>query len=237
MFRLIFMTFHGKPNMKDVFKDIHESPKEMAGPIVILGALSFFIFYTLPYYNPISDHGWFKDLIVAQTSAVPGSMTANEIAEHSHHAHYLAMGLSVVVASIGILLAVLMYLKNVISAKNIASRFGFLYDWSLNKFYFDENYNRFLYQPFLRLSETISWLDWEFYDKYFINGFGRITNLFSKLSGKLDYEGIDQGIVDSFGRITGAAGKNLKKIQTGRLQNYLLYVVAGILIIIIVQAF
>ena len=164
-------------------------------------------------------------------------MTANEIAEHSHHAHYLAMGLSIAVATIGILLAVLMYLKNIISAKNLSKRFGFLYDWSLNKFYFDENYNRFFYQPFLRLSETISWLDWRFYDKYFINGFGRATNLFSKLSGRLDYEGIDQGLVDSIGRISGAAAENLRKILTGRLQNYLLYVVAGILIIIIVQAF
>ena len=34
MFRLIFMTFHGKPNIKDIFNDIHESPKEMTGPLV-----------------------------------------------------------------------------------------------------------------------------------------------------------------------------------------------------------
>ena len=177
------------------------------------------------------------DLVPPQTSAVPGSMTANEIAEHAHHAHYLAMGLSIAVATIGILLAVLMYLKNIISPRNVSKKFGFLYDWSLNKFYFDENYNRFLYQPFLRLSKIISWLDWEFYDKYFINGVGRITNMLSKLSGKFDYDGIDQGLVDSLGRISDSAGKNLRKIQTGRLQNYLLYVVAGILVIIIVQAF
>ena len=223
--------------MKDIFKDIHESPKEMTGPIVLLGTLSFFIFYTLPYFNPISDHGWFTDLVVPKTSAVPGSMTANEIAEHAHHAHYLAMGLSIAAATIGILLAFLMYVKNVISPKKLSDRFGFLYDWSLNKFYFDENYNRFLYQPFLKLSETVSWLDWDFYDKYFINGFGRITNLLSKLSGKFDYDGIDQGLVDGLGRISGVAGENLRKIQTGRLQNYLLYVVAGILVIIIIQAF
>ena len=237
MFRLIFMTFHGKPNMNDIYSDIHESPKEMTGPIALLGMLSFFIFYTFPNFNPMSDYGWFKDLVVPQTSAVPGSMTANEIAEHAHHAHYLAMGLSIAVATIGILLAVLMYLKNVLSPKTISEKLGFLYDWSLNRFYFDENYNRFLYQPFLRLANTISWIDWEFYDKYFINGFGRVTNLFSKLSGKLDYDGIDQGLVDGLGRLSNASGKNLRKIQTGRLQNYLLYVVAGILIIIIIQAF
>ena len=130
-----------------------------------------------------------------------------------------------------------MYHKNVISPKTISKKLGFLYDLSLNKFYFDENYNRFLYKPFLRLASTISWLDWEFYDKYLNNRFGRVTNIFSRLSGKLDYDGIDQGLVDGLGRITNSGGKNLRKIQTGRLQNYLLYVVAGILVIIIVQAF
>ena len=84
---------------------------------------------------------------------------------------------------------------------------------------------------------TISWIDWEFYDKYFINGFGRLTKLFSNASGKFDYDGIDQGLVDGFGRFSGIAGKVLRNIQTGRLQNYLLFVVAGILVIIIAQAF
>ena len=238
MFRLIFMTFHGNPKMKNIFKDIHESPKVMTGPIILLGSLSFFIFYTLPAFNPISaEHGWFTDLIQAQTSSVPGSMTAKEIAEHSHHAHYLAMGISICVAFLGILFAFLMYFKNIISAKNLSSRFGFLYDWSLNKFYFDENYNRFMYQPFLKLSNTISWLDWEFYDKYFINGFGYLTKFIGNITGKFDYNGIDQGFVDSFGRAVNIFGDGLKKIQTGRLQNYILYVVAGILIIIIIQAF
>ena len=238
MFRLIFMTFHGKPNMKNIFKDIHESPKEMTGPIVLLGALSFFIFYTLPSnFNPIKDKGWFTDLIVPRNSAVPGSLTANEIAEYAHHAHYLAMGLSLLVAAAGILLAVLMYQRQSISAEKLATKFGFLYHWSYNKFYFDENYSRYLYQPFLRLANSISWLDWEFYDKYFINGFGKLTKLFSKISGKFDYDGIDQGLVDGFGRVSAVSGNFLRNIQTGRLQNYLLFVVAGILVIIIAQAF
>ena len=238
MFRLIFMTFHGEPNMKNIFKDIHESPKEMTGPIVILGALSFFIFYTLPSnFNPIKDKGWFTDLIVPRNSAVPGSLTANEIAEYAHHAHYLAMGLSLFVAASGILLAVLMYQRQSISAEKLSKKFGFLYYWSYNKFYFDENYNRYLYQPFLRLANSISWLDWEFYDKYFINGFGKLTKLFSKISGKFDYDGIDQGLVDGFGRVSAISGNFLRNIQTGRLQNYLLFVVAGILVIIIAQAF
>jgi len=218
--------------------DHDTDPQDMTGPIVLLGALSFFIFYTLPSnFNPIKDKGWFKDLIVPRNSAVPGSLTANEIAEYAHHAHYLAMGLSLFVAAAGILLAVFMYQRQSISAEKLATKFGFLYHWSYNKFYFDENYNRYLYQPFLRLANSISWLDWEFYDKYFINGFGKLTKLFSKISGKFDYDGIDQGLVDGFGRVSAVSGNFLRNIQTGRLQNYLLFVVAGILVIIIAQAF
>ncbi|GIR30528.1 MAG: hypothetical protein CM15mP44_8110 [Candidatus Neomarinimicrobiota bacterium] len=55
----------------------------------------------------------------------------------------------------------------------------FLYHWSQGKYYFDENYSKYLYQPTLRLAKKIAWIDWELYDKYFINGFGN-GNKFSK---------------------------------------------------------
>ena len=237
MFRLIFMTFHGEHQMPELINDIHESPKEMTGPLVLLASLSVFVFYTLPNFNPISDHGWFTDLVVPRTAVVPGSMTAHEIANYAHHAHGLAMSLSIAVIVLGIALSVLIYFKKVFSAETWASKLGFLYDWSLNKFYFDENYNRFLYQPFLNLSKKVAWLDWEIYDRYFINGFAWVIEWYSRVTGKFDYDGIDQGLVDGIGRIVGATGHNLRKIQTGRLQNYLLYVVAGIIVMIIVQAF
>ena len=237
MFRLIFMTFHGEHQMPELVDDIHESPKEMTGPLVLLASLSVFIFYTLPRFNPFSYHGWFTDLIVPQTAVVPGSMTAHQITEYSHHAHDLAMGLSITVAVIGISLSVLVYLKKIIPAETLAKKMGFLYDWSLNKFYFDENYHRFLYKPFLNLSSKVAWIDWELYDRYFINGFGLVTEWFSRVTGKFDYDGIDQGLVDGIGRMAGVTGHSLRKIQTGRLQNYLLFVVAGVIVMIIVQAF
>ena len=237
MFRLIFMTFHGEHQMPELVDDIHESPKEMTGPLVLLASLSVFIFYTLPRFNPFSYHGWFTDLIVPQTAVVPGSMTAHQITEYSHHAHDLAMGLSIAVAVIGISLSVLVYLKKIIPAETLAKKMGFLYDWSLNKFYFDENYHRFLYKPFLNLSSKVAWIDWELYDRYFINGFGLVTEWFSRVIGKFDYDGIDQGLVDGIGRMAGVTGHSLRKIQTGRLQNYLLFVVAGVIVMIIVQAF
>ena len=107
----------------------------------------------------------------------------------------------------------------------------------MNKYYFDENYNKFLYQPTLQLAKKVSWIDWDLYDKYFINGFGHLTNIASKITGKFDFNGIDQIIVDGNGKIVNLLGKIFRKIQTGRLQNYILYVTAGVIILMIIQSF
>ena len=237
MFRMMFLTFYGESKKPEIINDIHESPKEMTGPLVLLGGLSVFIWYTLPYFNPMSTHGWFTDLIVPKDAVVPGNLTAKEIEDGAHHAHYLAMYISIAVAFFGIALAYLMYIKKIFTPSNWAKKAGFLYHWSLNKYYFDENYNRFLYQPTLRLAKRVAWIDWELYDRYFINSFGRLTDLASKIAGKFDYYGIDQIFVDGNGKIISLFGKITKKIQTGRLQNYVLYVTAGVILLMIIQSF
>ena len=236
MFRLIFMTFYGKPKMKKVFNGIHESPRLMTFPLVLLAGLSFFIFYTLPYFNPFSDHGWFTELIKASDSAVPGNPSAKEIYLGVHHAHYTAMVLSLLVAALGIGLSYLMYIKEKFSAEAWAKKMGFFYKLSLNKYFFDENYNRFLYQPFLKLSRAVAYVDWDLYDKYFINGFGHVTKILSKITGRMDYEGLDQTLVDGVGRTTQGFGEQLKQVQTGRLQNYMLFALIGVILILVFQA-
>ena len=235
MFRLIFMTFHGEAKMPKVFKGIHESPRAMTFPLILLSSLSFFIFYTLPYLNPFSDHGWFTELIQASDSVVKGNPTAGEIYEGIHHAHYPAMALSLLVAGFGIGMATLMYMKKKISADIWSAKMGFLYKLSLNKYFFDENYDRFLYQPVLKLSRAIAYADWDLYDKYFINGFGRVTKWLAFLTGRLDYDGLDQKLVDGVGRTAQGFGNQLKNVQTGRLQNYMLFALAGVIVILVMQ--
>ena len=237
MYRLIFMTFHGSPTKKELIDDIHESPKAMTYPLILLATLSFFIFYTLPSVNPISDHGWFKDLVVPQDSFVQDSaiLSAHEIEEGMHHAHYLAMALSLLVAGLGIGLSWMMYYRKILSADEWAKKTGPMYNLSLNKYYFDENYQKYLIQPVLKLADKVAYIDWDLYDKYFINGFGRVTDWISRITGRLDYEGIDQTLVDGVGRSAGKMGSGLKQIQTGKLQNYLLFVLAGVIVILVFQ--
>ena len=237
MFRLIFMTFHNEPKLPELYDDINESPKEMTFPLVLLSTLSVFIFYTLPYFNPLSDHGWFMELVKAKDSMVPGNPSAHEIAEGIHHSHTLTMILSTLVAALGIFLSWSVYLKKRISADAWEEKLTPYYNLSLNKYFFDENYDKYLYQPLLRLADRISFIDWDLYDKYFINGFGHVTKWLSFLTGRTDYDGLDQTIVDGLGRSMSKAGSTLKEVQTGRLQNYMLFALLGVVIIVIFQSF
>ncbi len=239
MFRLIFMTFYGKPAKQEVLDNIHESPTTMTTPLIVLATLSIFIVYTLPYINPFSDHGWFTDLIVAENSVVPQHVnpSAHEIAEGIHHAHLPAMIISLIVAFTGIALAVVIYLKKKLSAENLAKKLALPYKLSFNKFFVDEIYGRFLINPTIKLAKAVGFFDWDIYDKYFINGFGRITERLSRFIGiTMDYDVLDQQIVDGVGKSTRFFGGALKFIQTGKIQNYLVWVLGGIIIIFIIQA-
>ena len=239
MFRLIFMTFYGEPVRREVYDNIHESPSAMTAPLVTLATLSFFLFFTLPYFNPFSDHGWFTVLIDARDSVVPGhlNLTAHEIAEGMHHAHTPAMLLSILIAFSGIGLAVLMYLQKRISADDIAAKLSLPYKLSLNKFFVDETYQRYLINPSLILARMIAFFDWEIYDKYIVNGFGKVTEWFSRVVGiRWDYDILDQQIVDGVGRTTGFFSARLRLIQTGKVQNYLVWVLAGVIMIYVFQA-
>jgi NADH-quinone oxidoreductase subunit L len=240
MFRLIYLTFHNEPRRPELFAHIQESPKEMTAPLVILATLSIYLFYTLPNLNPLATESWFSHLVAARDSYVPAAWappTAHEIAEGLHHSHVPTLLLSVVVVALGILLAWGMYLKQHLSPETWAQRLGIFHRLSAGKYFIDELYARFLYRPFLSLARRVGYLDWDLYDHYFINGFGRVTTWLSRLSGRIDYDGIDQTMVDGLGRSTRNAGAVLRRLQTGQLQNYLLFALMGVIVILIIQAF
>ena len=211
----------------------------MTTPLIILSSLSFFLFFTFPNFNPLSYDGWFMTLVKSKDSLVPGYLnpTAYQIKEEIGQAHNLALFLSLSVAALGIGFAFLIYYSKLISADSIYRRLKVLHNLSFNKFFIDEILKKYLIDPFLKISKYIAIFDWDVYDKYFINGFGRITENFSKTVGNLwDYKFLDQKIIDGFGRITKFSGSKLRLIQSGKIQNYLILVLVGIIILYVFQA-
>ena len=77
-------------------------------------------------------------------------------------------------------------------------------------------------------------IDWDVYDRIFINGWSWITLTLSKITGYADYNWLDQKIIDGTGHLSNFVSKKLKSTQSGVIQNYLLSGTIGLIIVFII---
>jgi len=118
---------------------------------------------------------------------------------------------SMIVAGCGILLAYAMYSRKWVSAERMGMIFAPLYKIFSNKYWFDEAYEKI------------------FVGKALVNGF------FVGLQ-KFDTNGVD-GTVNGVANTTVAAGRGIRKAQTGQLQLYGLFIGIGVVAIALVLYF
>lgn len=244
MFRLVILTFHGEPRDHHKYEHAHESPITMLIPLISLAILSVFIFFSPNPFN--IEAGWFYKWVKTPTTIVPTEFSfpfminesANQTSHlvHSeiytealHHAHSTAMIISLLMAGLGILLAFVIYQWNIISADKLALKLQPLYNFSLNKWYFDELYEKTAVAFTLGLSNFLAWFDQKVIDGI-VNGVATITRVTSDVSGFVDNKGVD-GLVNLTAKATGLFGMVFRKFQTGKVQTYLVMVLTGIIIL------
>jgi len=158
MFRLIFLTFHGKERIEpEVKKHIHESPPVMTTPLAILAFFSVIAGYIgLPVVLG-KNINWFDRFLAPIMHK-----------GHGHEAHlgmgteWLLIVISVIVALTGIFIAYVFYLKKPSVPHALVKRFPFLYKLLYNKYYVDEAYDYVFVRPTLKGSEFV-------YDKFDLN--------------------------------------------------------------------
>jgi NADH-quinone oxidoreductase subunit L len=229
MFRLVILTFLGDHRDGHRLEHVHESPLVMTLPLMILAALSLFFFFS---FNPLdAADGWFAAAMGRPASVVPVSIapTAPGVFEEAlHHAHVPAMLLSLTVAGIGILVAFLTYWWKRINADRVAEAVAPVHTFLLNKWYFDELYQAVVIRGVLALTAVLRWFDNTVIDGM-VNGSGWVTRLVSYLSGKFDMIVID-GIVNMSAYFSGLLGLVFRKLQTGKVQTYIVFVVFSVLV-------
>ncbi|MEQ9332712.1 NADH-quinone oxidoreductase subunit L [Thalassobaculum sp.] len=133
--RLIIMTFHGKPRMSDeVLHHVHESPLVMTIPLGVL-ALGAVIAGGVAYDLFVGDH------MAEFWGASIKILEANNSIEAAHHVPLWVKLAPLVVGVAGIGLAYLMYMFRTELPGMLAARFRPVYLFLLNKWYFDELYD------------------------------------------------------------------------------------------------
>ncbi|MDW8001856.1 MAG: NADH-quinone oxidoreductase subunit L [Deltaproteobacteria bacterium] len=162
MFRLLFNVFYGRERMDEELKHhVHESPKIMTVPLIILAILSIIGGYVgIPHVLGGGAH--FEHFL----EPVFKSAKAHEPLYHSAALEIGLMVLSVIVALIGIYVAYTYYLKKPELSEDFAKRHQTLYKTIHNKYYVDEVYGYLFVRNLLRLGTFLK----NFIDEAIIDG-------------------------------------------------------------------
>ena len=199
--RLIFMTFHGKPRATaDVMHHIHESPPVMLVPLYVLAAgalLAGFVFHDA-FVGHGENHSWYNDFFRTALYAGP----ENHILAEFHNVPYAVKWAPFVAMAIGLILAWYMYIRSPETPARLAEQHRGLYKFLLNKWYFDELYDFLFVRPAKRLGTFL----WKKGDGWLIDGFGP--------------DGIARRVTDVTGRMV--------RLQSGFLYHYAFAMMIGV---------
>jgi len=232
MFRVLILAFHGTPADEKIHSGISESPMLMKIPLIVLAALSLFVFYS---FNPFgASSGWFYGAIERPLSVVPEMLqpaTYSVFHDAVSSVHTTAMILSILIAATGIVMAIAVYHWKRISAGALAKRAGFLYKGSINKWYFDDIYDTLFLNGSHVVMRALRWFDETIVDGI-VNGAATVTAAISRISGWVDNNIVD-GLVNGTAATAGKTGTLLSRIQSGKVQTYLLYVVFSFLVLFV----
>lgn len=200
MFRLVFMTFHGKSRVDhDVLHHVHESPPSMTLPLTALAILSAIGgFVGIPL---IEGANVFHDFLAPSIAHMPGPAV-----HHAMSFEIIMMVVSVLVAVVGIFLAYKMYIKQPELPDQVVSKVPGLYDLVYNKYYVDEVYEATVVEP-IKNGSVFLWqeVDVKVIDGT-VNGSAWIVNWFSTVIRKLETGYVQNyalGIVVGVAVITG----------------------------------
>ncbi len=229
----MFMTFYGASRVEPkAAAHIHESPKVMTVPLMVLAAGSVLAGWIgVPKLWSVFGDG-FRAFEHWLAPVVSGE-AAHAVAEQAHHdasLEWLLMGLSVALALAGIALARYLYIVKPASADAFARASGPLYDWALHKWRVDEAYDFLFVNGLAKGGGTVlSAFDNHVVDGG-VNGAGWLTRFTSRLSIWWD-----TWIVDGAVRLTSFLVKMssfpARILQTGFVQSYALVFVLGVVAI------
>jgi NADH-quinone oxidoreductase subunit L len=167
--RLIFKTFHGSYNNKSIkIEETHESPLVMLLPLIILSIGAIFAGFI------------FKELFF-DTNFWGNSIFFLEPLSEEHPPMWFLLLTPILVCS-SIPISYYLFVKNKDLPNSIVEINKPLYNFLVNKWYFDELYEILFIKP----SKKIGLFLWKFFDVKIIDGFGPdgVSSLIKKFSIK-----------------------------------------------------
>jgi NADH-quinone oxidoreductase subunit L len=226
MFRLWFMTFAGPPRDLHVYDHAHESPLVMTAPLMVLSIFAVGV-------------GWFGILegwiltsepafVAPGLAATQGHLNLSMPGTHAvHEVHLTAGAAALLAAAIGALLSMLFYWKRVIDPEGIRRQIPGVHHFLVEKWQFDHLYDVMFVRPVHVVS---GWCT--AFDTHVLDGLLHLFTRFTVAASHWDRR-FDEAIVDRLVNVVGdgtyRVGRGLQHVQTGRLRDYVVFIVLGVI--------
>src|SRR5450756_1053558 len=191
--RLIIKTFLGEPHDQEHYEAAHESPLWMLIPIGVLAAGS--ILAGFPFRDLFAGHGveeFFRESVKMNPHIIEDMESIPEAIKL----------LPFVMMVIGAVVSYVFYIRRPYVPVELARQHQLLYQFLLNKWYFDELYDLI----FVRPAKWIGRFLWKVGDGKIIDGFGP--------------DGVSARVLD--------VTRNVVKLQTGYLYHYAFAMLIGV---------
>ncbi len=244
--RQIWLTFLGKPRGHHA-EHAHESPRTMTVPLMLLAFFALTLGYVgIPEEIIGPGRNWFHHFVGHSFPATQLSVTV--------------MTLSALLALGGLFLSWLIYGRKGLQSgaeDPLVKALGPAHKVLKNKYYVDELYQATIVRGSLAVGSIFHRVDSRWVIDPFVNLVGRFGLALARVSSYLDDRFVDGAVhltarvitvlsrlyrlfdihvinaaVDLVGRVTEGGGLRLRKIQTGRVQNYLMMALVTVLVML-----
>jgi NADH-quinone oxidoreductase subunit L len=190
--RLIYKTFHGAPHDHHHYEAAHESPMVVLIPLGVLALGSLVAGFAFKEF--FAGH--------AVEAFFGESIKHGAVMEAMHHTPQIVVWLPTAMLALGWGVAAYFYLHRPDLPDNLARQQDVLYRFLLNKWYFDEIYDRVFVRPVLWIGRQL----WKGGDGRVIDGFGP--------------DGVSARVLD--------VTRSVVRLQTGYLYHYAFAMLIGV---------
>jgi NADH-quinone oxidoreductase subunit L len=215
------------------------TPAILTGVVLLLGLL-----WQIPALHSVSLAGLLEQSRPVPLADVHGQWTSL-IWPDEHFAHKLENHAKIVIpvtllatatALAGIGLATVMYCLGWLNPQDVRRSFQSIHTFLLNKWWFDELYQLIWVRPSLWIGRLIARFDKSFID-WMVDGSARVARSFSQFWNYWADQFAVDGLVNLIARWTHTIGLALRGVQTGRLRQYVMFIVLGTTVVFILVSF
>jgi NADH-quinone oxidoreductase subunit L len=203
MFRLLFLTFFGSQRYDEHKVHVHESPKSMTIPLIVLAILSVCGGW-MAAPQLVGGVNRFQQFLAPVLSSAAEQAPATAESTGGNEILQALTGAPVIAGLLGFLLAWWLYIKSPETPKKLADSLSAPYKLLSGKYFIDELYQAVIVRPLVWISDRFLW---------------HVVD-----------EGAIDGTVNGVALVASETGDRLRRVNTGNIRSYATWIVLGALV-------